>query len=51
VPGLSHEVQERLERARPLTLDAAARLPGVTPAAITAVAVYLSASRPAPEAP
>lgn len=41
VPGLSSEVRERLLRERPLTLGAAARLPGVTPAAITALALSL----------
>ena len=45
VPGLSHEVRERLERGRPETLAAAGRLPGITPAAITTLAVYLSSGR------
>ena len=35
VPGLSNEVREKLIQARPATLGAAARLPGVTPAAVT----------------
>lgn len=42
LPGLSTEVRERLERARPATLGAAARLPGVTPAAVGVVAAYLA---------
>jgi tRNA uridine 5-carboxymethylaminomethyl modification enzyme len=42
IPGLSHEVAERLRAARPLTLGAAARLPGVTPAAIDLLAIHLS---------
>jgi len=46
VPGLSTEVRERLRAGRPATLDDAGRLPGVTPAAITTLAVYL-ARRPA----
>lgn len=41
VPGLSREIQEKLETARPATLGAAARLPGVTPAALTAILVHL----------
>ena len=43
VPGLSNEMVERLERARPETLDQAARIPGVTPAALSAL--YVAASR------
>jgi len=45
VPGLSHEVQVKLERVRPQTLSQAARIPGVTPAAIAVLDVYLSLSR------
>jgi tRNA uridine 5-carboxymethylaminomethyl modification enzyme len=37
VPGLSNEMRERLERARPTSLGAAARVRGVTPAALTAI--------------
>ena len=37
VPGLSTEVREKLVRARPATLGQAARLSGVTPAALTAL--------------
>lgn len=44
VPGLSNEVRERLERARPANLGAASRLPGVTPAAVDTLAVYLARS-------
>jgi len=42
LPGISHEVAERLRQARPGTLGAAARLPGVTPAAIDLLAVHLA---------
>jgi len=35
LPGLSNEMREILARARPETLGQAARLPGVTPAALT----------------
>ncbi len=42
IPGLSHEVQDKLERVRPTTLGQAARIPGVTPAAIAVLDVYLN---------
>jgi tRNA uridine 5-carboxymethylaminomethyl modification enzyme len=37
VPGLSNEMRERLESAGPANLDQAARVPGVTPAALSAL--------------
>jgi tRNA uridine 5-carboxymethylaminomethyl modification enzyme len=37
VAGLSKEMTERLGRARPLTLGAASRVPGITPAALIAL--------------
>ena len=37
VGGLSTEIRDKLNRARPATLGAAARIPGVTPAALTAL--------------
>ena len=45
IPGLSREVQSKLERVRPGTLGQAARIPGVTPAAIAILDVYLSLPR------
>jgi len=39
--GLSHEVRQRLSEARPATLGQAARVPGVTPAAISILLVHL----------
>jgi tRNA uridine 5-carboxymethylaminomethyl modification enzyme len=42
IPGLSREVRDKLERVRPATLGQAARIPGVTPAAIAVLDVYLS---------
>jgi tRNA uridine 5-carboxymethylaminomethyl modification enzyme len=43
IPGLSNEMVERLASARPETLDQASRVPGVTPAALSAL--YVAASR------
>ncbi len=40
VPGLSTEIRERLGRARPHSLGQASRVPGVTPAAISILAVW-----------
>ena len=42
IPGLSTEVRQKLERVRPETLGQASRIPGVTPAAIAVLDVYLS---------
>ena len=41
IPGLSTEVRQKLTRLRPTTLGQAARIPGVTPAAIAVLDVYL----------
>ena len=41
IPGLSHEVVQRLGRVRPVSLGQAARIPGVTPAAISILQVFL----------
>ncbi|MFM5929523.1 MAG: tRNA uridine-5-carboxymethylaminomethyl(34) synthesis enzyme MnmG [Novosphingobium sp.] len=40
IPGLSREMVERLSRARPATLAAAGRIPGITPAALAALLVH-----------
>jgi tRNA uridine 5-carboxymethylaminomethyl modification enzyme len=45
LPGLSREIREKLERVRPATLGQAARIPGVTPAAVAVLDVYLTATR------
>jgi len=45
IPGLSREVQQKLDRVRPATLGQAARIPGVTPAAIAVLDCYLSLAR------
>ncbi len=44
VPGLSAEMQQRLSRARPVSLGSAGRVPGITPSAIAALAVHLRRS-------
>ncbi|HTV81601.1 MAG TPA: tRNA uridine-5-carboxymethylaminomethyl(34) synthesis enzyme MnmG [Acidobacteriaceae bacterium] len=41
VSGLSREMQEKLTRIRPATLGQASRIPGVTPAALSLVNVYI----------
>lgn len=41
IPGISREVSEKLSRVRPETLGQAGRIPGVTPAAVAVLAVYL----------
>ncbi len=41
VGGLSNEIRERLEKARPQTIGAMGRMRGITPASVTAVIGYL----------
>ncbi|MDF2095611.1 tRNA uridine-5-carboxymethylaminomethyl(34) synthesis enzyme MnmG [Aquibaculum arenosum] len=49
IPSLSNEVREKLTTARPATLGAAGRIPGVTPAAVLVLLRHLRApaKRPA----
>jgi len=42
IPGISREVSDKLSRVRPATLTQAARIPGVTPAAIAILDIYLT---------
>ena len=42
IPGLSTEIRQKLDRVRPETLGQAGRIPGVTPAAVAVLDVYLS---------
>ncbi len=42
--GISHEMAERLERARPLTFGEARNIPGLTPAALSTLLVNVSTS-------
>ena len=45
IPGLSRETCEKLKFVNPGTLGQAGRIPGVTPAAIAVLDVYLSMTR------
>jgi tRNA uridine 5-carboxymethylaminomethyl modification enzyme len=47
VSSLSHEIVERLERARPQSFGQARRIPGMTPAALANLLVHLSAAQQA----
>jgi tRNA uridine 5-carboxymethylaminomethyl modification enzyme len=49
VPGLSREVVQRLTQIQPQTLGQAARIPGMTPAAVAVLGVFLN--RLSPQAP
>jgi len=42
IAGLSTEAKQKLERVRPQTLGQAGRIPGITPAAVAVLDVYLS---------
>jgi len=48
IGGLSTEIRQILSRARPATLGAAARLPGITPAALTALLAHVRRRRSIP---
>jgi len=41
VSGLSREMKEKLQRVRPQTIGQASRIPGVTPAAVSLINVYI----------
>jgi len=43
--SLSHEMMERLERARPRSFGQARQVPGITPAALSNLLLHLTASR------
>jgi tRNA uridine 5-carboxymethylaminomethyl modification enzyme len=47
VPGLSREVVQRLVEIRPETLGQASRIPGMTPAAVAVLGVFLNRLSPA----
>ncbi len=41
IPGLSKEVREKLKKVQPISLGQAGRIPGVTPAALSILQVFL----------
>ncbi len=45
IPGLSNEVRHKLSAALPRTIGQAARIDGITPAALTLLAAYIRRSR------
>lgn len=45
IAGLSNEMSERLNRAKPQTFSQIRKIPGLTPAAVSTVLVYLSSSK------
>lgn len=45
IAGLSREIVEKLSRIRPVTIGQAGRIPGVTPAALAIIHVYLEIDR------
>ena len=45
VHGLSNEAREKLAAARPATLGAAGRMPGITPAAVTLLLRHVQRAR------
>ncbi len=45
IPGLSREMVEKLTLVQPKTLEQASRIPGVTPAAVQLIAVYVEMAR------
>ena len=42
VPGLTREVREKLEKFRPETIGEAKKIPGMTPAAVVNLHIYLN---------
>jgi tRNA uridine 5-carboxymethylaminomethyl modification enzyme len=48
IAGLSAEMQQRLSRANPDSLGSASRVPGITPAAVAALAIHLRRGQPEP---
>ena len=42
IPGVSTEMSQRLEKSRPATLGQASRIPGLTPATVSILRIYLN---------
>jgi tRNA uridine 5-carboxymethylaminomethyl modification enzyme len=51
VRGLSNEVRQRLVEHRPATLGQAARIPGITPAAVSLLLIHLKRREADPNGP
>jgi tRNA uridine 5-carboxymethylaminomethyl modification enzyme len=45
IHGLTAEVRQKLDRIRPHTIAQASRIIGMTPAALSAIAIHLSVTR------
>ena len=45
IHGLSHELRQKLAHQRPATVGQAARIPGVTPVAVSLLLVHLAKRR------
>lgn len=45
IPGLSNEIKQKLRTIQPVSLGQASRIPGITPAAISVLMVYLKRFR------
>jgi len=50
IPGLSNELKQKLTEAQPETIGRATRIPGITPAAISLLLIYLKKYKAAPKA-
>lgn len=51
VPGLTKEAVEKLRKSRPQTIGLAKRIPGITPAAIVNLSLYLKVRKKAKQGP
>ena len=51
IPGLLREAREKLVRVRPASLGQAARIPGVTPADLSILMIFLKRHQPPPAVP
>ena len=49
LPGLSNEARQKLQSTRPRTIGHAARIDGITPAALTLLLAYIKRDRPRPK--
>lgn len=49
IPGLSNELVEKLSTVRPRSLGQASRIPGITPAALSIIMIYLRKSTSYPQ--